>query len=139
MNVTSNVIHDLLPLYAAGEATADTAALVEEWVRRDPALARSLEAMRSPLPRGLPAGLPPTREKEMLNRTRELLRWRGILMGLAVFLSLLPLSIRFDGRHISWVFLHDAPPQITALVVVAALAAWAAFLAVRRKLQTTGV
>ena len=139
MNVTTNVIHDLLPLYAANEASADTAALVEAWVRRDPALARSLEAMRSPLPQGLPTGLPPTREKEMLNRTRQLLRWRGILMGLALFLTLLPLSIRFDGRQISWIFFHDAPPQVTVLVAVAAVAAWVAFLSVRRKLQATGV
>jgi hypothetical protein len=75
----------------------------------------------------------------MLNRTRQLLRWRSVLMGIAVFLTLMPLSIRFDGRGISWVFLDDAPPQLTALVALAALAAWVAFLSVRRKLQATGV
>ena len=95
--------------------------------------------MRNPLPRGLPAGLPPTREKEVLNRTRHLLRCRSLLLGLAMFLTLMPLSFRFDGREISWIFLGDAPPQFIAIIAVAALAAWAAFLSVRRKLQATGI
>ena len=51
MKVTQNVIHDLLPAYLAGEASADTVALVEEFLRLDPELARTAEALRStPLP-----------------------------------------------------------------------------------------
>src|SRR5438067_319948 len=42
MNVTQNVIHDLLPAYLAGEASADTVALVEEFLRLDPDLAQNL-------------------------------------------------------------------------------------------------
>jgi hypothetical protein len=75
----------------------------------------------------------------MLDRTRQLLRWRSVLMGIAVFLTLMPLSFRFDGRQLVWLFLGDAPPQLTALVALAALGAWVAFLSVRRKLQATGV
>jgi hypothetical protein len=88
-------------------------------------------------PCATPAGLPPTRE--MLDGTRQLLRWRSVLMGIAVFLTLMPLSFRFDGRQLVWLFLGDAPPQLTALVALAALGAWVAFLSVRRKLQATGV
>lgn len=40
MEVTRNVILDLLPLYLAGEVSQDTAALVEEYLKNDPELTR---------------------------------------------------------------------------------------------------
>lgn len=39
MEVTRNVILDLLPLYVAGEVSQDTAALVESYLKTDPELA----------------------------------------------------------------------------------------------------
>ena len=44
MNVTRNVIDDLLPAYLSGEASPDTVALVDEFLRQDPELARTVEA-----------------------------------------------------------------------------------------------
>jgi hypothetical protein len=38
--ITRNIILDLLPLYLAGEASRDTAALVEEHLKTDPELAK---------------------------------------------------------------------------------------------------
>jgi hypothetical protein len=50
----------------AGEASADTVALMEEFLRLDPDLARTVEALRAnPLP-ALPTALRPTQEKETL-------------------------------------------------------------------------
>ncbi len=139
MKVTLNVINDLLPAYVAGEATADTIALVEEFLRLEPDLARAVEALRAnPLPEP-PIALRPTQEKETLNMTKQLLRWRGILMGLAIFMTLLPLSFRFDNGRITWTFLHGMPPQATALVCLGALTCWGGFLYVRRRLQGTGL
>src|SRR5262245_33984761 len=139
MKVTLNVIQDLVPAYLAGEASADTVALVEEFIRQDPDLARTVEALRAnPLP-GLPPTLRPTQEKETLDMTKHLLRWRGILMGLAIFLTMLPLSFRFDNGRITWQFLHETPPLGAALVVLAALSCWAGFLYVRRRLGATGI
>ena len=40
MEITRNVILDLLPLYLAGETSVDTAALVENYLKTDPELAR---------------------------------------------------------------------------------------------------
>ena len=135
MNVTRNVIHDLLPAYVAGDASTDTVALVEAFLQHDPDLARSVEALRAnPLPE-LPAALQPTREKETLNMTKQLLRWRGILMGLAIFLTLLPLSFRFHEGRITWTFLQQTPALITALVCLGALMCWGGFLYVRRRLE----
>jgi anti-sigma factor RsiW len=140
MNITQNVIHDLLPAYIAGEASADTVALVEEFLRSDPGLAQTVESLRAanPLP-VLPASLAPTREKETLNMTKQLLRWRGILMGLALFLTLVPLSFRFDGGHVKWTFLHDSPPLALTFVCLAALACWIGFLYLRRRLRSAGI
>jgi hypothetical protein len=94
----------------AGEASTDTVALVKEFLRLDPDLARTVEALRaSPLPE-LPVALRPTQEKETLNMTKQLLRWRGILMGFAIFLTMLPLSFRSDNAG-SRMFLQEMPPQ----------------------------
>jgi anti-sigma factor RsiW len=38
MKITRDIVLDLLPLYLAGEASADTRALVEEYVQTDPEL-----------------------------------------------------------------------------------------------------
>ncbi|HTS60680.1 MAG TPA: hypothetical protein VMH28_01580 [Candidatus Acidoferrales bacterium] len=139
MNITPNVIHDLLPAYLAGEASADTVALVEEFLRLDPDFARTVEALRAnPLPE-VSAGLRPTHEKETLNMTKQLLRWRGVLMGFAIFLTMLPMSFRFANGRITWTFLEEAPPQETAAVCLAALVCWAGFLYVRRRLRSTGL
>jgi len=139
MNVTRDVINDLLPAYAAGEASNDTVALVEEFLRRDPELARTLEALRAnPLP-DLPIALRTTQEKETLIMTKKLLRLRGTLMGLAIWLTLLPLAFQFDGQRITWMFLRDMPITITTLVCLGALTFWGGFVYVGRRLGTTGL
>jgi hypothetical protein len=134
------VIHDLLPTYLAGEASADTIALVEEFLRQNPDLVATVEALRAnPLP-VLPVALVPTKEKETLTMTKRLLHWRGILMGLALFLTLLPLSFRFDfgNGQFTWTFL-DYPPGAKALAGLGALACWGGFFHVRRRLRRTGL
>jgi hypothetical protein len=45
MEPTRNVILDLLPLYAANEVSADTRALVEQYLETDPELARVARQM----------------------------------------------------------------------------------------------
>jgi anti-sigma factor RsiW len=51
MDITRNVILDLLPLYVADEVSADTRALVEKYLETDPELAnvaKQLEVMERP-------------------------------------------------------------------------------------------
>ena len=139
MKVTRDVIHDLLPVYTAGEASADTVVLVEEFLRSDPDLARTVETLHANPLADLAISLRPTQEKETLNMTKKLLRWRGILMGFAIFLTLLPLSFQFADGQITWTFLEEAPPKVTGLVCLGALACWSGFVYVRRRLQSTGL
>lgn len=139
MKVTRDVINDLMPLYLADEASTDTRALVEEFLRQDQDLARKLDALRAkPLPE-LPIALRPTQEKEILIMTKRLLRLRGILLGVAIFLTMFPLSFRFDNGRVTWSFLQDVPLQGAVLVFLGAIACWGGFLYVRRRLQGTGL
>jgi len=77
MNVTRNVILDLLPAYVSGEASTDTKVLVEEFLLNDPELGRvatSLELTGSVL--GDEVAIRPDAdiEKGAFLRTRSLLR-----------------------------------------------------------------
>ena len=74
MNVTREVINDLWPLYIAGEASADTRALVEAFLRADPEFAELLHRRgeESLLSHNLPA-LSPDHEMQALRRTKRLL------------------------------------------------------------------
>jgi hypothetical protein len=139
MKITRDVIQDLLPAYLAEEASSDTIALVDEFLRQDPELVRMVEALRAnPLP-DLPTALRPTQEKETLNMTKRLLRLRGILLGLAIFVTMLPLSFEYESGRFTWKYLHVAPPETMILMVLAALACWGGFLYVRHRLQGTAL
>lgn len=49
MTVTRNVIYDLLPAYFAGEVSADTRTLVDEFLESDPELRRMADRFRERL------------------------------------------------------------------------------------------
>jgi hypothetical protein len=123
MNVTREVINDLWPVYVAGEASADTRALVEAFLRQDPEFAgllqgRSEESVlrRHEIPR-----LPPDREAQALRRTKRLLHgWDWLL-----FLAMLFSGFAF-GRIVSdtsW----DVSPVNFIVTATIAVAFWIAF------------
>jgi len=64
MEITRNVILDLLPLYLAGEVSADTRALVENYLETAPELAKvAKQSAAMELPGDIP--IPLTKEDEM--------------------------------------------------------------------------
>lgn len=139
MNVTRDVLNDLVTLYLADEASADTRALVEEQLARDPALARQVEEARSgrlPLP---PAPPPtPTAEKRALERTRQLLKSRSSTLVVAAIFTVLPLSFAFDESGITYLLIRDDPVVGTAWWLTAAVM-WIAHIVVRRRLRVAGL
>ncbi len=72
IKVTRDVISDLWPLYAAGEASADTKALVETFLADDPEFGRKLAA-RFDIPAAA-VQLPPDQEACTLAQTLEAMR-----------------------------------------------------------------
>jgi anti-sigma factor RsiW len=129
MNVTPNVVKDLLTVYLAGEAHPDTRAFVEEWLRTDPGLAREVEQARGA---DLPAVAvpPPTVEKRALDRTRRRWRARSIVLGAAIYFSSLPLTVTFNSSGFHGLLIDNWPQRIVVLVIAAVL--WGTYVALPR-------
>jgi hypothetical protein len=92
MKITKNIILDLLPLYLANEVSADTRALVENYLESDPELAnvaKKLAPMEKtkeiPVPRSQDDGLKAYRQA----RRRQII----FAIILAAVLSILGISI----------------------------------------------
>jgi predicted anti-sigma-YlaC factor YlaD len=105
MTVSRNVVMDLLPLYLSGEASAETNALVEEFLSKDPELRRQADLARRDLPgapSSSPAALPPDLELRSLHRTQGLLRWQRLAFAFAVAFTCLSLTtvISFEGGRV---------------------------------------
>jgi len=139
MNVTRNVVTDLLPLYLAAEASDDTRALVEAYLKQNPTFAvevREQAEKRTALLGALTAVPSADHEKLTLQRVRRFNRRRANLLGVSIATTLMPLAFGFDDRHIHWMMLRDQPNQ--ALVFwVFALGCWIAYYLTGRRLRTT--
>src|SRR5882672_10021869 len=108
MNVSRDVVMDLIPLYLEGDVSADTRALVESYLKTDPELAADVTAARA-TSLGLPATRPPTAEKQALDATRELLKSRTSTLVVATLFTVLPLTFAFRGTTITFFLIRDAP------------------------------
>ena len=99
MNISRDLVKDLIPVYLAGDASADTQALVESYLKTDPELAGDVTAARG-TSLGLPATRPPTAEKQTLDVTRQLLKSRTSTLVVATIFTVLPLTFAFHGTTI---------------------------------------
>jgi len=140
MNVTREVIADLLPLYAAGEGSPATRALVEAWLRDDPELAREAQALAMvPLPAVEPA---PEVALQSLRRTRRLLGAMRWALACAMFFTALSLttSIRIhEGRIQSVRMLIFDHPGIFGSTLAVGAAGWVVYFSLRRRLRYTSL
>ena len=136
MDVTRNVVEDLLAVYLAGEASADTRALVENWLRSDPELAAQVDRARG-LELPVVAVPAPTVEKRAFDRTRRRLRGRAIVLGAAIYFSTLPLTVTFGSDGFHGLLLEDWPARIPALAVAAVL--WVVYWRMSRRLDARGL
>src|SRR5271168_4878938 len=98
MNATKDIINDLIPLYAANECSADTRALVEEYLRQNPQQAGELRRI---LNTPVPGAVPPAQglnEVRAFREARRRLRRRSWLTAFALFFSLAPFSFFSTGE-----------------------------------------
>jgi hypothetical protein len=124
MNVTRQVITDLWPLYAAGEASVDTRSLVEAFFRQDPEFEKTLQEQGTEimLQQEIPQ-LPPDHETKALRRTKRLLLGWDWLIFFAVLFSCFAF-----GRIVadtSW----DVSPINFIVMTSIAVVFWVAFFA----------
>ena len=140
MTITRDVVLDLLPLYAAGEASADSRAAVDAFAAKDATVAALLRALQEAPPLGAaaeaaepPAGL----ERTALNRTRAMIRRRAWIFGLALAFTLLPLTFAFSGGRITYVMLREQPQS--ALFWISAGFLWWRHVRLTRELKSVGL
>jgi hypothetical protein len=112
MNVTREVVTDLLPIYFSGEASGDTKMLVEDYFSQDPDFERIARSAATPL-ETLRAATPIAASAEKEKRDLESVLWglrrRRWLFALSLFLTLAPLSFDFTDGHIVSLMVRHAP------------------------------
>ena len=139
MNVTDDVMNDLLTLYLAGEASADTRALIEDRARREPAFAARLAAARAvDLAAALPESPPRDVELQALTRTRQTLFLRNLFWAGGVFFTLLPLVFNVDSKGAEFLILGRYAGLMWAFWSIAA-ASWVAWYVIGRQVGRTGL
>ncbi len=137
MNVTNDVIQDLVVVYLSGEASADTRCLVEEYLAQNPEMAERVKGAQAfTVPQAAP---PPSLERRALDRTRQLLGRKSFLLWFAMLLSYLPLSFSYTTGEKTVHFLFLDKPAIALALLPLGLAGWAVFLYTCRQLHATGL
>ena len=138
MNVTREVIVDLLPVYLSGEASPATRSLVEEYMKQDAELAQRVRLQwEDSFARLAP---PPELEMRSLRRTHHLLALQKWLFAIGIGLFATSFSVRFSsvGGHIQgphFLLLDD--PLAFASCVAPGVACWIAYFILRRRLRAT--
>jgi anti-sigma factor RsiW len=140
MNVTREVIVDLLPVYLSGEASPATRALVEEYVKQDAELAQRIRLQQAEnFSNALSPALPAELELKTLRRTKTLLAWQKWLLGFGISFSATVFvnhSTFQNGRLTEFHFLLRNPVDLGVCAAIA-LACWIAYFAIRRRLRTS--
>ena len=140
MNVTREVITDLLPLYFSGEASADTHAMVEEFFRQDPEfahLARRMSEVRERLVLREVAGPEAAAEKNALKKTREMVQARNAWLGFAIAYTLAPLL--FFKHHGEWWIMFRENPEAARMFFFFGFFCWVVYLFYYTKLRKSGL
>jgi hypothetical protein len=131
MNITKNIITDLLPLYYSEECSDDTKLLVEEFLQKNPEFKQqAIHFSQNPFPSHIPQSLNKEDEMKSLLKTRRLLKWRSYLMGFAIFFSCATFSFVYDQGNIHWIVLSSL--NATLFYGTLGIGFWVAYFITRR-------
>jgi len=140
MYVSRDVILDLLPLYSAGEASAESRALVEEYLSFDESLRQEVNRSTLLKPAELPATAPKLAEEaelRTLRRTQHLLAWQRRLYALAVTLTVVSVGgvgwIKDNGFKFQ--FFLSAYPQYFRPCIGLAVSCWIYYCFLRWRIR----
>lgn len=138
MNVTREIVKDLLPLYVSGEASPDSSRLVATYLRDDKELAALAEALKAGTAATLTRAPAADAELRALDRTKALLSRRTWLLAFALFFTGLPFSFVADSSGLKFLLLRDAPAAGSASLAVA-VALWIVYAVTVRRLRVSGL
>lgn len=133
MKITRDVIIDLLPLYLADEVSEDTRTLVEQFLANDPALAKLVEQSNIQQWDDVPVPLNKENEMKSFEKTKQLLAQQRVLMGFAIFSTLMIVAVRGGEAGIHWLW-RDLP-QVGWLLMFVSVVFWAAYFNVTAALK----
>jgi hypothetical protein len=123
VKITKDIVRDLLPAYLAGEASAETRAVVEAFLGQDAELREIVEASGSfSLP---PLEAPVGLEGRSLRQARRLLGRKNFWLGFALIFCLAAPVVK--------------PLRLADAVMVIGIAGWVPFFVACKKLMATGV
>ena len=132
MNITRNVITDLLPLYDSGECSDDTKLLVEDFLKKNPDFKQQAKQFsQNPFPSHIPQNLNKEDKMKSLLKTRRLLKWRSYLMGFAIFFSCATFSFVYDQRNIHWIVLSSL--NATLFYGTLGIGFWITYFIIKRR------
>lgn len=134
MQMTRDIAIDLLPLYQSGEASIDTRAAVEEFLRQDPSFARIAGQDGAPV---VPATASSELERRTITQMRAAIRRRSWVLAMAIWFTLLPFAFGFRGGRVTFFMLRDQPESVLFLLVAALL--WFQYARMTRLLRTAGI
>lgn len=122
VTITRDVISDLLPIYFAGEVSADTARMVEQYFVQDPEFAgRARTLAAATATHSAEPG--PALERAALVRAKRFVRCRAMLFGVALAATLSPMMVAFNGNGVQWWMVRDNPIQ-AAVLLLAGTVCW---------------
>ena len=96
MEITRDVILDLLPMYLDNDVSADTRALIKAYLETDPELADMAQRLaKNGFPKNIPIPITKEEEMEAYKETKKLMFWRTVVISVTlavVFLCVLGLA-----------------------------------------------
>ena len=103
MEISRNIIIDLLPLYLADEASEETRELVESYLAQDRSLQKIVqEARGEQVIEKIPVSLQKETELITLEKMKRYTRQRDLFMAISFLFTGLLLAFRSDGGGVSW-------------------------------------
>lgn len=137
-DVRKDVLEDLAALYLAGEATAGTRRLLEDYARQHPEFNHRLRGATQWAAPQPPAPAAADAEAQALRRTREAIRLRTLFTAMGIAFTLLPLSFTFHGNQVKMLFFPEQTGLIASFWSVAA-ASWVAMYVMTRAIGRRGL
>lgn len=132
MDIPRHLIIDLLPNYLADDVSEGTRTVIEQFLQQDDEL-RTLLDKNVTLNDDIPLNIKKDDEMNSFKRTKQLMNQQSLLMAVAFFLTLLPLSIRGGSDGIRWMWAEQ--PIIAIISLVAAVVLWIVYISLSRQLS----
>ena len=134
MNITDDVISDLLPLYLSNECSIDTKKLVDEYLKANPSFEEQVKSFsKNPLPTAALHFPGKPEEMNALKKAKRLLKLRTYLLAFAILCTLSPFSFTCTDGKFFW--LYSENPGGAAVYAGFAMIFWTGYFVTKNKLK----